>query len=323
MPIKCYSSPGWLKRWASKCQSADGLDISLLPERQRPKLAIISYAKDILEEYEAQGYQLTLRQLYYQFVSRGLIENTARSYDRLGSAISDGRMWGLIDWGHIVDRGRNLESKSHWSHPGDVIASAASSYALDLWEDSDCRVEVWVEKQALEDVVAKACEPSDCAYIACKGYMSQSEVWAASQRLIRYEQRGQTVIILHLGDHDPSGIDMTRDNMERLVTFGAHPEVIRIALNRDQIERYSPPPNPAKVTDSRFREYELEHGDESWELDALEPSVIAALITEHIDQYKDDEYHRRREEQEKDRELLEACSDNWGDVVEFLNGKQP
>ena len=96
--------------------------------------------------------------------------------------------------------------------------------------------------------------------------------------------------ILHLGDHDPSGIDMTRDNAERLAdVFGGDVELKRIALNMDQIDEYAPPPNPAKVTDSRFEQYLLMYGAESWELDALEPSVINELIVNEVALLRDDE----------------------------------
>jgi hypothetical protein len=104
-------------------------------------------------------------------------------------------------------------------------------------------------------------------------------MWMASQRLLKYNKQGQTPFIIHLGDHDPSGIDMSRDITDRLVNFtGRELEFSRIALNSDQIEQFSPPPNPAKLSDSRATSYIARFGYESWELDALEPTVIAELI---------------------------------------------
>jgi hypothetical protein len=94
-----------------------------------------------------------------------------------------------------------------------------------------------------------------------------------------YRQMGQEPLIIHLGDHDPSGIDMTRDNRDRLGMFAQHNvEVIRLALNMDQVEQYTPPPNPAKTTDSRAKDYIAAYGTSSWELDALEPRVINELL---------------------------------------------
>lgn len=56
----------------------------------------------------------------------------------------------------------------------------------------------------------------------------------------------------------------------------------KVALTMPQVEEYQPPPNPAKMTDSRAKGYVAEHGDESWEVDALEPSELVRLIEEHI-----------------------------------------
>ena len=86
-------------------------------------------------------------------------------------------------------------------------------------------------------------------YFACRGYVSQSESFAAGVRFADHFRRRQTPIVFHLGDHDPSGIDMTRDNADRLHLFaGQRVEVRRLALNMEQIEEFNPPPNPAKET---------------------------------------------------------------------------
>jgi hypothetical protein len=87
---------------------------------------------------------------------------------------------------------------------------------------------------------------------------------------------------LYLGDHDPSGIDMTRDIRERMALFSCNAEidVRRLALNKDQVELWNPPENPAKETDSRFENYRDQFGDKSWELDAIEPKKLVALVEE-------------------------------------------
>jgi hypothetical protein len=284
---------------------------------------VITQAEEICRTYASQGYDLTLRQLYYQFVARALIPNTQQSYKRLGSIVNKARMAGLLDWSYIVDRTRNLVGNSHWQSPSQIMAGAAGSYAIDKWSDQPTRVEVWVEKDALSGVVGRVAEQEDVSWFACRGYVSQSELWAAGRRLARYMQN-QNVVVLHLGDHDPSGIDMSRDIADRLHTFIGHRaqsqlEVRRIALNRDQVDRYDPPPNPAKLTDSRIGGYLSEHGDQSWELDALEPAVLAALITDHIGQTRDaDLYATALDVEEEHRRLLQAASDRWDEVAELV-----
>jgi len=251
----------------------------------------ISRANGIITEYAEQGFALTLRQLYYQFVARALIPNTFRSYKRLGTIVSDARLAGLIDWDSIQDRTRNLKRNSHWSSPGQIIRSAAHGYEIDKWADQEYRPEVWIEKDALVGVIEQVCIENDVPYFSCRGYNSQSEMWRASQRMLRSGDDGQQPIVFHLGDHDPSGKDMTRDIEDRLETFcgtGAI-ELQRLALNMPQVQEYDPPPNPAKVTDSRAADYIAAFGDESWELDALGPRVLADLIDTHVDEWRDDE----------------------------------
>ncbi len=253
-------------------------------------LAVVKAANQIIEEYEAQGYQLTLRQLYYQFVSRDFIPNSQREYKKLGSIINDARLAGLISWTAIVDRTRMLRANSHWSGPADIVAQAASQFQIDKWEGQANRVEVWIEKDALIGIVEDVCSSLDVAFFSCRGYTSQSEMWSAGMRLKRYAvKQSQKPIIIHLGDHDPSGIDMSRDIQDRLDLFaGTGIEVKRIALNMDQVDEYEPPPNPAKITDSRAAGYISRFGRESWELDALEPKVLSRLIQDTVEEYLDE-----------------------------------
>ena len=242
----------------------------------------IARANEIIVEYQEQGFRLTLRQLYYQFVARGLIENTQRSYKRIGSLVNDGRLAGLVDWDAIEDRTRNLQAQPHWDSPQEIIRGAAKQFRLDKWADQGYRMEVWIEKDALTGVIEGTCNQFDVPYFSCRGYVSQSELWGAAQRFLGHQDNDQRGVVIHLGDHDPSGIDMTRDIADRFKVFGADVEVVRVALNMPQVDEIQPPPNPAKVTDSRFRAYMMEYGEESWELDALEPAFISSIIAKEI-----------------------------------------
>ena len=112
-------------------------------------------------------------------------------------------------------------------------------------------------------------------------------MWRAAERYRAYEDAGQKVYVIHLGDHDPSGLDMTRDINDRIELFLGDAQINRIALNYDQVEQYGPPPNPAKVTDSRAVAYMAKHGKVSWELDALRPEVIQDLIEQQVMQLRD------------------------------------
>lgn len=284
-------------------------------------LDIVHRANSVCAEYHQQGYDLTLRQLYYQFVARGWLANNQRNYKSLGATIDKARKAGLIDWNFIVDRTRNLRGLFTYEDPAAIVGAMEADYHVDLWEGQDYRMEVWVEKEALAGVVQRAAQSRGVNYFSCRGYVSQSELHAAARRHVRYERQGQSVVVVHLGDHDPSGIDMTRDMQDRLELFGASTEVRRIALNRDQIDQYAPPPNPAKLTDSRAQGYIAAHGHSSWELDALNPDTLANLITEEIDQHLDlPLYQERVDYRDAGRAQLATISEHWDDVAEYVAG---
>lgn len=283
-------------------------------------LAMIAKANEIIEKLQALGYTLTLRQLYYQLVARDIIPNRQAEYKKLGETLNNARLAGLIDWDSIEDRTRSLKGIPHWPDPNSIVRDAADSYRIDKWVDQDVRIEVWVEKDALVGVLAKACNELDVPFFSCRGYTSQTALYDTSKRLLRHIRDGKEPIIIHLGDHDPSGIDMTRDIEDRLTMFvGQSLNINRIALNWDQIEEYHPPANPAKVTDSRFEAYERIHGDESWELDALDPQVVHALIQETVLQHRDEKkWEEQVKREEAERKALLKASNGWKDVQSFL-----
>jgi hypothetical protein len=308
-----------------KIRYVDNLAITHNPT----KLAMIKQANVIIAAYQAQGFDLTLRQLYYQFVSRDLLPNTVQSYKRLGDIIVDGRLAGLIDWDAIVDRTRNLESLAHWTNPEGIVEAISEQFRLDKWARQPHRIEVWIEKEALAGVFERVCQELDIPYFCCRGYTSVSEMWAAGRRLLQYRSsltrkkggnRGQVPIILHFGDHDPSGIDMTRDIVDRLQMFaGFRIEVERLALNMNQVEEYAPPPNPAKMTDSRYASYIQVYGEESWELDALEPTVLATLVRDAVARFRDEDlWAEDTEREEEGRQQLAKIAERYDAVTAFL-----
>jgi len=282
-------------------------------------LALIEKCNSIITDYTAQGFILTLRQLYYQLVSRDIIPNLQTEYKRLGSIVNDARLAGLIDWRAIEDRTRNLEQLSHWSSPSEIIETCAEQFHVDMWATQKYRPEVWIEKDALLGVIEGVCKELDVPYFSCRGYTSQSEMWGGGMRLAMHRKRKQLPFIFHLGDHDPSGKDMTRDIQDRMALFMGGCKLERLALNMDQIEEYEPPPNPAKLTDSRCAGYIAEFGPDSWELDALEPAVIAELIRSAVEKLIEPKaWGKKRAEREQARGVLASVAGNWDAVKEFL-----
>jgi len=200
---------------------------------------------------------------------------------------------------------------SHWDSPAQILDTCANQYAIDKWQNQKHYIEVWVEKEALMGVVEKVSKELDLTCFSCRGYSSQSAMWRAGMRMILQEREDKETVVLYLGDHDPSGINMTSDIRSRLMMFGARTQVDRIALTMDQIRELSPPPNPAKQTDSRFTEYQAKYGGECWELDALEPAYIENLVRDKVYELRDvDLWQEMLEKEATEKAKLKALVKN-------------
>lgn len=268
---------------------------------------LLAHIEEVLVRYADQGYDLSLRQLYYQLVAANIVPNSERSYKNIGNLVSDARLAGRIDWDMIADRARTVSSNPHWENPRDFIDVVAPQFATDKWLDQENYVEVMVEKQALEGVLEPVCRQLDIRFSANKGYSSSSAMYLAGKRFARKIDDEKCCHMIYLGDHDPSGIDMTRDVEERLklfakiqpydgfgdddneADFGTKITVHRIALNMNQIKKLRPPENPAKLTDSRANNYIEKFGRSSWELDAIEPRALSTLVRNQVLELRDDD----------------------------------
>lgn len=277
-------------------------------------LRTIMLINRIVEDYQEQGFKLSVRQIYYQLVKANAITNTEASYNMIKAACNTGRMVGLIDWSAIEDRNREIVVRSRWGSAAEVLESAKDSFHMDMWDNQTSRVFLIVEKAALAGILENVCWRYDISMMAARGYPSVSILYElAKEHMVPAMENGQHPVILHLGDHDPSGIDMTRDLRERLALFcdSEEFELERIALNMDQIRQYQPPPNPAKMTDSRSGDYVKIFGRASWELDALTPRQLIELVENKVSPWIDDEAWKERKDliESKRRALAKVHAD--------------
>jgi hypothetical protein len=316
----------------------------------QPKLELISMLNGIIDEYLQQGFRLTVRQLYYQTIARDTIpdswidpdynrrnglhadtKNTVKNYKRLAGILDEGKMAGLVDWDAIEDRTREFVRRNRYTGAKQILEIAADSFHMDMWVGQPHRCFVVVEKEALAGVLEPICRKLDVPLLAARGYPSGTVLreFAESdlvpcfdfhQKSGRPGPNKQEPVIIHLGDHDPSGIDMSRDLSERFMTFilgkqgssmGEH-MFRRVALNMDQIEEQQPPPNPAKQTDARFQSYSEKYGTESWELDALQPSYLVKLVRETVEEHVDKEaWSARKREIETIRKAIKQVASDF------------
>lgn len=266
----------------------------------RPKtLVLIETINSILRQYLAMGFRLTVRQLYYQLVARGEIPNTLQSYKRIVSITGKAREAGLIDWYAIEDRARTLIFPGHWDHPAVVAQTAANAFRVDRWINQPNHVEVMIEKDAVAGVLEEICNDLDVRLWPNRGYSSLSMMYRHGQRIYDVAcGSDKQIYILYCGDHDPSGLDMDRDIETRLRLFSYYTDFQfeRLALTMPQIEEHDPPPQWAKVTDSRYGEYVYNYGEDVWELDALPPDTLRDVVRDRILELRDEDLFQELKE---------------------------
>jgi hypothetical protein len=299
---------------------------------------LVARCEQILSDQARQGYTLTLRQLYYRLIAADAFPDSRRqeiapgqftknhisNYKWLGDLLTKARIGGMIDWNYIEDRTRGHSGgDSGWSSPAAAIRSIPRWYGISHWDGQPEYLEVWVEKDALSDVVGRPANRWDVAHMACKGSPSTSVMHDAAVRLREIEDEDREVTILYLGDHDPTGIDIPRDIEDRLRLFNCNATVKRIALNMDQIEALNPPPSPAKETDSRTTKYVERFGTEdTWELDALEPAALDNLIDAEIRTHiYQDLRQERLDQEEREKRLLVSVADNLDVALAHLRAE--
>lgn len=259
----------------------------------------------ICEEYRGQGYRLTLRQLYYQLVSRDIIPNVQKEYSKLSKILVKGRMTGIVDWDIIEDRIRVPFLPYYVHGVEDAISDTVSQYRLDRMNNQEVYIELWVEKDALSGVLRPITAEYHINLMVNRGYSSCTAMKDAADRI--KNQSDKTATILYLGDHDPSGLDMVRDIAARLSEFDATVDVEHIGLTTAQVKKYNPPPNPVKFTDTRASGYIAQFGKKSWEVDALNPKTLNQIIRGRIEKLIDiDLFNERLDDEKHDIKDLES-----------------
>ena len=266
-------------------------------------LRIIAAAAEVLDEANASGYRFTLRRVFYALVSTNRLPNTERAYKGLSETLNRARWAGLLPLDCLDDLGRVADIPQSWRQPSDVVRDAAYWYRSDWWAGTQPCVEVWAEKAAVAGIVGPVADEYGVPFLACRGFSSLTALAEAAGRL-----RGRDAVVLYVGDHDPSGLDMDRDLAERLNALGATVQLRRLALTIDQIDEHQLPPQPTKASDSRARGYSLDHGG-SWELDALPADTLAGLVREAVENLTPPDFEERRAADEGVRDTIRALAD--------------
>lgn len=243
---------------------------------RRKTVDLIEAAAVVLAEHNP----MTVRQVYYQLVARHIIENNRNEYQRLSNVLVKARQDGLIPWEWIEDRTRKPRQPAMWGDLREFLETVRHAYRRDVWTSQSLYVEVWLEKEALAGIFEPITEAYGVTLVVGRGYNSWSALHDAALRIRAMEKPAK---ILYFGDFDPSGEDIPRALAEGLAFFGVYPEVVKVALTKEDVLAYKLPPDFTKKTDTRSRAFVEKHGDMAVELDALPLPVLRDKIREAIE----------------------------------------
>jgi len=259
-------------------------------------------------EYE---FALTLRQVFYRLVAMQVLDNTRSEYNQLSDKLARAREGGQIAWDSIMDLTRAPIVPTTWAGLGDFAETVRQAFRLDVWERQPAYLEIWLEKQALSEVVRRVCEPYAVRVMAGRGYSSATFMFDGAGHLARMAA-DKPVRVCYFGDFDPSGEDMERDLRERLARYGADVECEWVALTLPQIEEHHLPPAMAKRSDTRTPAFVARHGDVAVELDALPPDVLRGMVEAVILETLDKSEFAATQAEERD---LQANLEEWADSL--------
>jgi len=274
---------------------------------------IVPTVNKILSEYD---FPVTLRQLYYRLISDpyNYFENAERNYKALSRWMTTARETGEVNYKRMTDRSRKIigegDSESETTltfleNKVEALEYQADYYKKAKWTGQDCRIEVWCEKDALSGLISSVTEDYNVFLVAGGGFQScqialeRADVW---KRL-----DCKRVILIDFRDHDPSGLEMSKELSKRLLRYSEleNFELFRAALNIEQVRAFSLRPNRIDNQDTRASGYEKKYGQDCWELDALPPKELQLIVGKSIKRFVDLEiWNKVSIQQAADRQFL-------------------
>ena len=243
---------------------------------QQKTLKRIEAINSILNEYADQGYQMTIRQLYYQMVSREIIPFDNREYDKLITLVAKGRDAGLIDWTHIVDRSRDAYQVPIFNSVSEALQQAADDYHINIWDGMPIKPVIWFEKAGLSQIIGQVAAKYNLEYMSTRGENSLTWLHEVTQQ--------QDVVILYLGDHDAHGVQISDGMVAKVKMYSdGAVDFKRIGISLKQGEEIQAPKIPLKDVSNLSFDYRKRFGCEyGYEIDAFNPKQLSQLIDDEV-----------------------------------------
>jgi len=285
--------------------------------------ATMSFLELVTKTIEAYNVPLTVRQIHYRIAEAGVGHpNTPHGYQKTSRIVTDGRYSGRIDWDRVVDDTRQLHRRNRWDSVEGLLRAALDQYHTDWWIDSKYYIEIWTEKRTLQRMLQPVADEYRIGLVAGAGWGSASAIWEAVKRL--KEMQDKKIIIIYLGDLDPSGDDMPRDVHDRLSEFGLDVELNKLLVTETDLDRYHLLRRfdaPKLKNDTRARGFIEKYGELfQVEVEAMDPAEVIRRLREELDKYADKEKFELVQSQElEDVERIEVALEGAG--IELPEGE--
>jgi hypothetical protein len=290
--------------------------------RQRGKgyvtLEIVEASRAILEEIQPAS----IRAVCYRLFTMGVIDSMSKgNTNKVSRALVWAREEMRVPWEWIVDETREVEQVPSWSDPDSLMRAAAGQYRKNYWTQQPNRIEVWSEKGTVRGTLKPVLDEFGLPFRVMHGYGSATAIKdIANTSMI---DRGKPFIGLYVGDWDPSGLHMSElDLPDRIGDYGGDVQVIRVALNEDDV-KFSRLPSFQAATkrgDPRYRWFVENYGNTCWELDALSPVILRDRVTDAITRLLDiDAWNRMIEVENVELESMTDVLGQWSKLMQARN----
>lgn len=272
-----------------------------IKRRKRRSKEDIQDIKNAIYRVLMDEHPMTVRQVFYQLVSLGVIDKTEKEYkNTVCRLVKDMRLEYSIPFGWIADNTRWMRKPRTYSGLREVLEAAIETYRRSIWQDANCYIEIWLEKDALAGVLYQITAEWDVPLMVTRGYPSITYLYEAAEAI---RERGKPTYLYYFGDRDPSGVDIPRNVEDRIREFAPdipiHFECV--AVTEEQIQTLNLPTRPTKSSDSRAKNFE----GESVEVDAIPPRQLRQLVRNCIEAHVDlAEFERIKRVEEQERLTL-------------------
>jgi hypothetical protein len=280
--------------------TSTGINPTSQIKRNRSTKAELEQRREILWAIVEGGRPMTVRQVFYQATVRGIVEKAETGYSKVQTDLALMRRAGELPYDWLADNTRWQRKPITYSSVAAALQRTAEFYRKSLWDDADCYVEIWLEKDALAGVVLPITTQYDVPLMVARGYASLSFLHNAAECI---NELAVPTYIYHLGDFDPSGVNAGEKIEETLREMARDAEIYfeRIAVTEEQIAAWDLPTRPTKSTDSRAKHF----GDVSVELDAIEPNRLRSIVSDAIEIHlPQQQFEVLKAAEESERELI-------------------